>query len=119
MQRWRHKRKSRNAVFILIARRAIPHPLNPLNLLNPLNPFSKPTPLSSVAYGDTRWPGFKVFALCAGYAHILARLRSPLQDFCLWKEAKYCGEAATFPLSVSEYNPSIQPAAVRRSQPAP
>ena len=27
------------------------------------------TPLSSVAYGATRWPGFKVFALCAGYAH--------------------------------------------------
>ena len=37
--------------------------------------------------GATRWPGFKVFALCAGYAHILARLRSPLQDFCLWKGA--------------------------------
>ena len=37
--------------------------------------------------GATCWPGFKVFALCAGYAHILARLRNPLQDFCLWKEA--------------------------------
>jgi hypothetical protein len=45
------------------------------------------TPLSSVACGDTCWPGFKVFALCAGYAHILARLRNPLQDFCLRKEA--------------------------------
>ena len=32
-------------------------------------------------------PGFKVFALCAGYAHIIARLRNPLQDFCLRKEA--------------------------------
>ena len=30
--------KFRNADFILIARRAIPPPLNPLNLLNPLNP---------------------------------------------------------------------------------
>jgi len=36
--------------------------------------------------GATRWPGFKVFALCAGYAHILARLRS-VADFCLWKGA--------------------------------
>ena len=45
------------------------------------------TPLSSVACGATRWPGFKVFALCAGYAHTRARLRSPLQDFCLWKGA--------------------------------
>ena len=44
------------------------------------------TPLSSVACGDTCWPGFKVFALCAGYAHILARLRS-VADFCLWKGA--------------------------------
>ena len=35
----------------------------------------------------SRWPGIKVFALCAGYAHILARLRSPLQDFCLRKGA--------------------------------
>ena len=111
-------REARNADFILIARRAIPSPLNPLNLLNPLNPFSKTTPLSSVAYGATRWPGFKVFALCAGSAHILARLRS-VADFCLRKGAKNCGGDATFPLSVSEHNPSTQPAAVRRPQPAP
>ena len=52
------------------------------------------TPLSSVAYGATRWPGFKVFALCAGYAHILARLRSPLQDFCLRKRALVLRHAA-------------------------
>ena len=45
------------------------------------------TPLSSVAYSATCWPGFKVFALCAGYAHTRARLRNPLQDFCLRKEA--------------------------------
>ena len=45
-------RQSRNADFILIARRAIPSPLNLLNLLNPLNLFST-TPLSSVAYGAT------------------------------------------------------------------
>ena len=31
-------------------------------------------------------PGIKVFALCAGYAQIIARLRSPLQGFCLPKE---------------------------------
>ena len=52
------------------------------------------TPLSSVACGATRWPGFKVFALCAGYAHILARLRSPLQDFCLRKGANALRHAA-------------------------
>ena len=59
MQQWRQKRKSRNADFILIARRAIPYPLNPVNLLNPLNPFSKSTPLSSVACGATSflWKG--------------------------------------------------------------
>ena len=39
--------------------------------------------------GSTHWPGFKVFALCAGYAHILARLRSPLQGFCLPKEGGF------------------------------
>ena len=33
-------RQFRNADFILIARRAIPSPLNPLNLLNPLNPHA-------------------------------------------------------------------------------
>ena len=59
-------------------------------------------PLSSGACGTTRWPGFKVFALCAGYAHILARLRSPLQDFCLRKGAINCGKAATFPFEPSE-----------------
>ena len=42
-------------------------------------------PLSSGACGTTRWPGFKVFALCAGYAHTRARLRS-VADFCLGKE---------------------------------
>ena len=52
--------------------------------------------------GATRWPGFKVFALCAGYAHILARLRSPLQDFCLWKGAKNCRKAATTTLGLCE-----------------
>ena len=31
-------------------------------------------------------PGIKVFALCAGYAHTRARLRNPLQDFCLPEE---------------------------------
>ena len=36
-----------------------------------------------------RRPGIKVFALCAGYAHILARLRSPLQGFCLPKEGGF------------------------------
>ncbi len=55
-------------------------------------------PLSSVAYGDTRWPGFKVFALCAGYAHILARLRS-VAGFCLWKGLKSAAIAATTTLS--------------------
>ena len=59
--------------------------------------FSKDlTLLSPVAYGATRWPGFKVFALCAGYAHILARLRS-VADFCLRKGAKNCRAADTFP----------------------
>jgi len=61
--------------------------------------------------GATRWPGFKVFALCAGYAHTRARLRNPLQDFCLGKGAINCGGAATFPLSGSEHNLSLQPAA--------
>ena len=51
----RREGESRNAVFILIARRAIPSPLNLLNLLNPLNLFST-TPLSSVAYGATPLP---------------------------------------------------------------
>ena len=32
------------------------------------------------------WPGITVCALCAGYAHILARLRNPLQGFCPSKE---------------------------------
>ena len=41
-------RQSRNADFILIARRAIPHPLNPVNLLNPLNPHA-----AGVSNGDT------------------------------------------------------------------
>ena len=59
-------------------------------LRNTENSLVELTPLSSVACGATRWPGFKVFALCAGYAHILARLRSPLQDFCLGKGAKIC-----------------------------
>ena len=40
MQHLLNKSKSRNAVFILIARKAIPSPLNPLNLLNPLNPHA-------------------------------------------------------------------------------
>ena len=44
--------------------------------------------------GATRWPGFKVFVLCAGYAHIIARLRNPLQDFCLWKGAPALRHAA-------------------------
>ena len=48
MQHSRHKRKSRNADFILIARRAIPSPLNLLNLLNPLNPHA-----AGVSNGDT------------------------------------------------------------------
>jgi hypothetical protein len=52
------------------------------------------TLLSSVACGATCWPGIKVFALCAGYAHIIARLRSPLQDFCLRKEAMALSHAA-------------------------
>ena len=40
MQQWRHRGWPRNADYILIARRAIPSPLNPLNLLNPLNPHA-------------------------------------------------------------------------------
>ena len=32
------------------------------------------------------WPGITVCALCAGYAHILARFRNPLQGFCPLKE---------------------------------
>ena len=32
--------KARNADYILIARRAIPHPLNPLNPLNLLNLYN-------------------------------------------------------------------------------
>jgi hypothetical protein len=67
---------------------------NPLNLLNPSREAAPRTLLSSVAYGATCWPGFKVFALCAGYAHIIARLRNPLQDFCLWKEALALRHAA-------------------------
>jgi hypothetical protein len=49
MQHLLNKSKSRNAVFILIARRAIPSPLNPLNLLNPLNPHAR----KGVSKGDT------------------------------------------------------------------
>ena len=65
MQHLLNKSKFRNAVFILIARRAVPSPLNPLNLLNPLNPHAAGVSRS----GDT------------------------------------------FPMSVSEHNPSTQPAA--------
>ena len=45
MYHWWHKSKSRKADFILIAHRAIPSPLNPLNLMNPLNPGRKAAPL--------------------------------------------------------------------------
>ena len=62
----RQEGESRNAVFILIARRAIPSPLNLLNLLNPLNLFST-TPLSSVAYGATSFQR-KGAAYCGGAA---------------------------------------------------
>ena len=56
-------------------------------LRNTENSLVEMTHLFSGAFSATRWPGFKVFALCAGYAHILARLRNPLQDFCLRKGA--------------------------------
>ena len=47
-------RQSRNADFILIARRAIPHPLNPVNLLNLLNPLNPLNPhAAGVSNGDT------------------------------------------------------------------
>ena len=55
MQHLLNKSKSRNAVFILIARRAIPSPLNPLNLLNPLNPHAR----KGVSNGDTTTLGPK------------------------------------------------------------
>ena len=61
-------------------------------LRNTENLSKELTPLSSVACGATSF---------------------------LWKEAINCGKAATFPLSASEHNPSTQPAAVRRPQPAP
>ena len=55
---------------------------------------SNPRPYLPSPNDATCWPGFKVFALCAGYAHTRARLRIPLQDFCLRKGAMALHHAA-------------------------
>ena len=91
---------SRSEILKLIARRAIPHPLNLLNLLNPLNPSRRAAPMG--VHFQRAQPDCLVFH----FAKRNSKTHRPPGRYHLPR-----------PKGPSPH--STQPAAVRRPQPAP